>query len=160
MISFCVLGCCEHFFCEFTVNLTYDRPDLPPPVCFHHNTENDLKVAFNTGMVHMLQTHAGAYNFMPIDSNGIWNVIRNVFSILYFCMKYTCVNKYIFDKSEIMNHHVYVFEWEGRASHGCRTCIERELIHHGNFSYFRSQKYEYKWIAKDQNPPIWGHISH
>ena len=97
---------------------------------------------------------------MPRDSNGIWNVIRNVFSILYFCMKYTCVNKYIFDKSEIMNHHVYVFEWEGRASHGCRTCIERELIHHGNFSYFRSQKYEYKWIAKDQNPPIWGHISH
>ena len=42
------------------------------------------------------------------------------------------------------------------AAHGCRTCIKRELIHHGNFFYFRAQKCIQNYIPEDQNWAIKG----
>ena len=68
--------------------------------------ENDLKVALNmVASSTCKKRHAGAYILPAIDSNGIWNVIRNVFSIFFtFVWCEVCVNKvYFWQKQKIWN---------------------------------------------------------
>ena len=95
MISFCVLGCFAHFL------WTYCKPDTwhiwPVTTCMFLTSpcwkwsQSSLKYG---GMFRMLTIMLELIHYMPIDSNGIWNVIRNVFSIFFtFVWCEVCVNK-------------------------------------------------------------------
>ena len=41
-------------------------------------------------------------------------------------------------------------------THGTRTCIKRKKKYYGNFFDFCAEKYIYKMIPKDENPPMKG----
>ena len=60
--------------------------------------ENDLKVALNMLACSACKKRScWSLYIMPIDSNGIWNVIRNVFSIFFtFVWNEVCINKVYF----------------------------------------------------------------
>ena len=43
-----------------------------------------------------------------------------------------------------------------KGAHGTRTCIKRKKIDYGKFFDFCAEKYIYKRIPKDENPPMKG----
>ena len=98
MISFCVLGCFAHFLWTYCKkNDTWQI--WPVTTCMFLTScwkwsQSSLKYG---GMLRMQTIMLELIHYMPIDCNGIWNVIRNVFSIFFtFVWCEVCVNKVYF----------------------------------------------------------------